>query len=538
MSMCAALDSKEVDAIVTPNLSLTFDYIPVINIGFSDYYFAVSKSRPDLLKELNEALYGIQNTELDYNNLLVSRYQNVMSNSLMLNEKEEAWLSEHGNKLKIGYLDDNLLYSIQGEDGEMQGVMKTLAETLEQEFGISVETKSYNTSMELDSALKQGEVDSIGPVYSDFYLAEQQNYVLTNSFLSTTPVILFKNTDSNTYCNVIAATNESLFSENVIRVLYPDAQLYLCDGIRECLDAVVSGKADSTLVTSMRLNVLRQYRAMEELQFADTGARAEICLATTKENRVAAAILNRGITIASDRLNGVVLAENSYVQKSVTFRDFVKDHMIEAFWGAVVIILLLGVMSYRLFVNSKKLAAALEEAKKEKENAYNLNLCNSELKVKANQDALTGIGNRYFFFEKMTELLAANENLILCYCDLDHLKYINDEYGHTEGDNYIRQFVQIVKSHIRSEDIFARIGGDEFCIVLRGCKYEIAVKKIEQMQILFSNDHSKEYRKSFSCGIIEIAEHHDSVQVKEILKQVDDLMYEQKMEHKKENSIN
>ena len=84
-----ALDKGEVDAIATPNLSTSYDYMPIISIGFSDYYFAVSKRRPDLLKELNAALYEIQNTELDYNNLLVSRYQKKMSNSLLLEEKEE-----------------------------------------------------------------------------------------------------------------------------------------------------------------------------------------------------------------------------------------------------------------------------------------------------------------------------------------------------------------------------------------------------------------------------------------------------------------
>lgn len=72
-SLMAALDAGELDTIVTPDLALSYAYEPIVSIGFSDYYFVVSKSRPDLLKELNAALYEIQNTELDYNNLLVSR---------------------------------------------------------------------------------------------------------------------------------------------------------------------------------------------------------------------------------------------------------------------------------------------------------------------------------------------------------------------------------------------------------------------------------------------------------------------------------
>lgn len=362
-TMMAALDEGKIDAIATPDLATSYDYMPIVNIGFCDYYFAVPKSRPDLLKELNAALYEIQNSELDYNNLLVSRYHNKMSNSQLLSEKEKEWLANHDNQLRIGYLADNLPYSRQSEDGEMLGVMKALADTLKKEFGISIESKCYETSMQLNEALEKGKVDTIGPIYSDFYLAEQKNYVLTNAFLSTTPVILFQDHNVDTYSNVIAVTNESLFPEEIVQVLFPESEIYLCDGIEECLDAVVSGKADSTLVTSFRLNVLRQYPAMDELQFADTQLQSEICLATTKANRVAASILNKGISLSSDTLNGVALAENSYVKKNVTIRDFVKDHMTVVCVSAGFIILVLGLMLYRMYVNGKKLSVALDEAK-------------------------------------------------------------------------------------------------------------------------------------------------------------------------------
>ena len=535
-SLMAALDSGLVDAIAATNLSTSYDYSPILSIGFSDYYFAVSKSRPDLLKEINEALYEIQNTELDYNNLLVSRYQNVMSNSLLLSEKEEAWLSDHDRTLKMGYLANNLPYSLLSENGQMRGVMRALADTLEQEFGITVETKSYDTSTELNAALEQGEVDTIGPKYADFYLAELMDYVLTNTFLSGTPVLLFKDTNVDTSHSTIAVSNESLFSEEVVGVLYPDAKIYLCQGIEECLDAVVSRKADCTLVSSMRLNLLRQYPAMDTLQFWDTGAQAGICLATTKANRVAASILNKGINIASNRLSGVVLAENSYVERTVTFSDFVKDHMMEVIVSLGLIILILGIMIQRLLVNGKRLSAALAEAEREKEYAYNLNLSNSQLQVQVNQDSLTKIGNRHFCLESIRQLLTAKESFALCYCDLDNLKLINDQYGHTEGDSYIHNFVQIVQGQIRAGDIFARIGGDEFCIILRGCKYDVAAKKVQQMQKLFHHGSTEDYPKNFSCGIVEVPENHEPMDVKELLKKADAMMYRQKEQHKQNHS--
>ncbi len=174
-----------------------------------------------------------------------------------------------------------------------------------------------------------------------------------------------------------------------------------------------------------------------------------------------------------------------------------------------------------------------QEAAKEKAYAEMLDRYNQQLEVEANQDALTQIGNRHFFEKRMEELLKQDENMIICYCDLDHLKYVNDKYGHTEGDWYIRCFVETVKNHIRSRDVFARIGGDEFCIVLRKCPIMTAVKKIQQIQNILSSDTTKEYSKNFSCGIIEVPEERDKIQVMEMLKQADAMMYEQKKEHKK-----
>lgn len=147
------------------------------------------------------------------------------------------------------------------------------------------------------------------------------------------------------------------------------------------------------------------------------------------------------------------------------------------------------------------------------------------------KDALTEIGNRYYFHEKATQLLNNKKRLVFCYCDLDHLKYINDKYGHTEGDYYIQDFVSTVKQFINTDDIFARLGGDEFCIIFSECTYRQAKSEIDEIQHIFAHDKSKIYHKNFSCGILEIPADHEEVSISDIIKQVDKIMYQQKKEH-------
>lgn len=282
-SLMSALDKGGLDAIATPDLATTYDYTPIINIGFSDFYFAVSKSRPDLLAELNEALYEIQSTELDYNNLLVSRYHNKMLAGMLLNEKEKEWLENHNNTIRLGYIENNLPYS-GAENGQLVGIIKILADTLEENFDIQVITSGFSNREELRQALKGGEIDVLGPVFSDFYLAESNNNVLTDAIMSTTPLVIYKGNDVNSSLNVIAATDVNIYGQEVIKVLFPDAEIYLCDTQDECLEAVASGKAGSTLVASSRLNVLRSNPLLDELSYAEMAIKTEICLTASRTN--------------------------------------------------------------------------------------------------------------------------------------------------------------------------------------------------------------------------------------------------------------
>lgn len=153
-------------------------------------------------------------------------------------------------------------------------------------------------------------------------------------------------------------------------------------------------------------------------------------------------------------------------------------------------------------------------------------------KLEAHQDPLTKIGNRAYFQEETERLLATNEPLIFCYCDLDHLKYVNDNFGHLEGDWYLTFFAETVRNHIRREDVFARIGGDEFCIIIQHCPMAIAREKLEAILSDFTRDTTTYYSKSFSYGIVEIPAEHGALHTEAIIRQADEAMYAQKRAHK------
>ena len=96
----------------------------------------------------------------------------------------------------------------------------------------------------------------------------------------------------------------------------------------------------------------------------------------------------------------------------------------------------------------------------------------SQLRHMAEHDPLTGLPNRVTFRRELEAALAIaseDEPAVLMLVDVDHFKLINDSIGHDAGDVLLKTFAQRMRASVRSDDVVARVGGDEFAILLRSC---------------------------------------------------------------------
>ena len=359
--MIEKLDADELDALAVPALSVNSDFIAIANIGASDCYFGVSKSRLDLLKGLNSALEEINNTETDYSIKLYARYEGKATINYALNKEEKQWLNAHENTIRVGYLKDNLPFCGE-ENGKLTGILGTVLDTVQEKYKITIKTVPCSTGEEMNEALQSGEIDIAGPILQDFYTQEQFQVVLTDAIFDITPVVIYQGNEYTNSLSTIAATETSLYSKLMVSRLFPDAEIKQYGTQEECLEAVANGKVGATVIPSSKINLLNESSLPQNLSFAEMAKRQELGMFTTRENRRAATIINKAIAQSSNILNGVVLAQNSVSEKKMTLQDVLEEYAGLGIVVSFVIIFVLLFLVYSLSVSRKKQMEALKEA--------------------------------------------------------------------------------------------------------------------------------------------------------------------------------
>ncbi|MGA2562553.1 MAG: EAL domain-containing protein [Steroidobacteraceae bacterium] len=154
-----------------------------------------------------------------------------------------------------------------------------------------------------------------------------------------------------------------------------------------------------------------------------------------------------------------------------------------------------------------------------------------QISYQATHDALTGLINRREFEHRLQEALdtahRGDSTHVLCYLDLDRFKSVNDSSGHVAGDAMLREIAKILRDAVRDSDTVARIGGDEFGMLLVGCPLDKA-RQIADDVCRSVRDYNfvwkdKIFSVGVSLGLVELA--RDSGSIEEALAAADSACY-------------
>ncbi|MCC7478972.1 diguanylate cyclase [bacterium] len=159
----------------------------------------------------------------------------------------------------------------------------------------------------------------------------------------------------------------------------------------------------------------------------------------------------------------------------------------------------------------------------------------ADLEYMASTDPLTGLYNRRFCFRRLEEELArsarANSELTLIYLDIDHFKPFNDTYGHAAGDKILKCVSQTISSTLRRSDVFGRIGGEEFLILLPATSEDVGKiiaerlrEKVSECMVAFE---THELHCTISCGVY-CCDHAEALNVDQAVHCADVALYQAK----------
>lgn len=374
-----ALADGEVDAVIMNDTISSPDASPMFYVGSSDYYFAVPKSRPDLMNDINAAMTAIARVNPRYNDEVKSSYSAQNSGSSSLTGTETSWLKANGNTITIGYLKNQLPYCTQNDDGEMEGSLASLATTLRDKFGITVKTVAISNNKQMVKALSNGTIDVALPLFRDYWLAEQKGVVQSNPMGTVSLTAIHSSNNLNRDLKKIACTQSAIVNRLELESLFPDATITEYPNGGEALKALNKGEASCIIVPSTRLETIRDTYDIEDFETQELTNTAQLSCLISRGKPELLGIINKGIVNAGESLSASSYSPTSYsAQESDAFRLLYRNRIVIS--AVVICILLTGIVI---------LVWSLHRAQKEQQKADAANAAKTAFLTRMSHDIRT-----------------------------------------------------------------------------------------------------------------------------------------------------
>lgn len=359
-----ALRKKEIDLYLTlEGLDGKGRAIPLCKVGSSDFYFVVSKTRPELLSELNSAMNRIMEENQFYTKELAAEYLQSAQSALYLDTHEMDWVQSHG-PLRVGYQDNYLAFcSTDPQTGELTGALKDYLDVASDclaNVHLDFEPVAFPTAAAALDALRRGEVDCMFPANLTAYDGEVGGYFLTQPIMNTDMSAVIRETDAKVFARKERVTV-------AVNVGNPNYDLFLLDHFPkwrsiyfadtpECLKAIAEGKADCLLISNYRYNNIASLCDHYHLITQSTGVKMDYFFAVRRGDTTTYSILNKVTSAVPESTINAALT-NYYTEDAKTsLADTVRENLSMAV-GVFIATVLLAVAAVFLTTRHRRKSA-------------------------------------------------------------------------------------------------------------------------------------------------------------------------------------
>lgn len=460
-----ALANNEVDAVIMNDTISSPSASPMFYIGSSDYYFAVPKSRPDLMNDINAAMTAIARVNPRYNDEVKSSYSTQNSGSSSLNGPECSWLKANDNTITLGYITGKLPYCNEDEDGEMEGSLASLATTLHDKFGITVKTVAFDSYKMMSKALSKGSIDVALPVYRDYWFAKQTGVVQSVSLGTMSLTAIHTGSNLNKDLQSIACTKSSLINQNALESLFPTATVTEYQSDDEAFDALRKGTVHCIVAPSSRVKTIGDRYDLEDCETVELPDTCELSCWISRGKPELLGIINKGIINAGESLSASSYSSTSYTaQESDTFQFLYRNRA--AIVTVIICILLTSIVI---------LAWSLQRAQKEQRKADAANAAKTAFLTRMSHDIRTPLNGILGLIEieelKEGDIQVARESRAKARVAANHLlSLINDilEMGKIEDRKLTLEHVPFNLKELCDDTlVLCKLRASDNCITMQ-----------------------------------------------------------------------
>ncbi len=436
-------------------------------------------------------MYSIVGEKINIDNLKDFVYH-LKSRETKLSQKEINYL-HNTKKVVTMCVDPNWMPLEMLKDGKHIGISAEYLKLVEKYIGIPIKlvhTENWTQSL---TYAKNRKCDILSLVTNTKkrkrYLNFTKPYISTALVLITKLDKLFVSNLKSIQSKKLGVTRGYGFIDT-LRKKYPNINIIKVDSIQQGLKMVNDGKLYGFVDTffSARYEIQKSY--FGELKIAGKiNGNLDLGIGVRKDDSILLDVFSKAINSISEKQKQNII--NHWI--SVKYYKGI-NYTIFLYIG---IFILIGVFLF-IFreITFKKYNKVLQEK-------------NSELEKLASTDMLTGARSRRSFFDIGEQYIsiAKRENKLISFImlDLDFFKNINDTYGHITGDAVLKNFASIVSKNIRKSDLFGRVGGEEFAIIINNTNKNKTLQIAEKIRMQVKTDilefQNHEIHVTVSLGI-------------------------------------
>ncbi|MEH6456332.1 MAG: EAL domain-containing protein [Cocleimonas sp.] len=437
---------------------------------------------------------------------------------LKLSDQEKLWL-KNSPTIKLGIDRAFPPFGSVTSYNEYIGFSADFMRIMEHRLNINFDIDHAATWNETMQMAKSGELDIVAALVNT---KQRQGFLdFTQPYISN-PTVIISDAINKGYIGSLenlngqkVAIEEGSYAYEEIALKYPEIELIPVKNTNLALSLVATNVADAYVGNAITASYLIKMFGHQNLTFSgETDYSSDHSIGVRKGNEILLGIFQKALESIS--LENRKAITNYWfgmkVEKSISTNTIVK---IGATFFSLLLILLAWSFSLRKTKNELKYSQTL-------------------IKLEAEQDHLTGLGNRRKFYQLLEEEIQKAEktgdSFYLLQLDFDSFKEINDNFGHSVGDLLIVEAAKRINNYLSTNDIVTRLSGDEFMLIISNStnknNIELCAEKIKtSMSNTFYLDEN-EVHTSVSIGITVYP--HDATSSEQLVNNVDQATFHSK----------